>query len=134
MDTIHTYKSDNEFFFSNLKSNPEIRELRGGVLYEVLQSGSGSKVLSPRSKVKCHYKGMLIDGKVFDDSFKRNEPAVFRVNSLISGFQIALVNMCIGDYWRVYIPAMKGYGSSQVGIIPPDSTLVFEILLLDFFG
>lgn len=132
MDT--QYKQINEQFMTDLTAKEELMALRGGVYYEVLQSGEGDKQPNPRSKVTCHYKGMLINGKVFDSSYRRNTPATFRVNMLISGFQIALVNMRVGDHWRVYIPASKGYGNNAVGEIPAHSTLIFEILLLDVQG
>lgn len=128
------YKKINEQYLIDLTAKEGLKALRGGVYYEVLQSGDGDRQPNPRSKVTCHYKGMLINGKVFDSSWQRNAPAKFRVNMLISGFQIALVNMCVGDHWRVYIPASKGYGENAVGEIPANSTLIFEILLLEVQG
>ena len=128
------YKKINEQYLIDLTAKEGLKALRGGVYYEVLQSGDGGRQPNPRSKVTCHYKGMLINGKVFDSSWQRNAPATFRVNMLISGFQIALVNMCVGDHWRVYIPALKGYGENAVGEIPANSTLIFEILLLEVQG
>lgn len=128
------YKKINEQYLIDLTAKEGLKALRGGVYYEVLQSGDGNRQPNPRSKVTCHYKGMLINGKVFDSSWQRNAPATFRVNMLISGFQIALVNMCVGDHWRVYIPASKGYGENAVGEIPANSTLIFEILLLEVQG
>lgn len=128
------YKKINEQYLIDLTAKEGLKALRGGVYYEVLQSGDGDRQPNPRSKVTCHYKGMLINGKVFDSSWQRNAPATFRVNMLISGFQIALVNMCVGDHWRVYIPALKGYGENAVGEIPANSTLIFEILLLEVQG
>ena len=128
------YKQLNEQYMTDLATKENLKALRGGVYYEVLQSGDGDRQPNPRSKVTCHYKGMLINGKVFDSSYKRNAPATFRVNMLISGFQIALVNMHVGDHWRVYIPASKGYGDQAVGEIPAHSTLIFEIELLEVVG
>lgn len=90
------------------------------------------------SVVTCHYTGKLINGKVFDTSHKlespKNEsdiPAAFRVRELISGFQIGLTHMRVGDIIEVYIPWMQGYGARGAGRdIPPYSTLIFEIELL----
>lgn len=124
------YIQKNEEFLVNLRSQESIKELRGGVLYKVIESGDGSGEVKPRSIVTCHYKGSLINGKVFDDSFARKCPEAFRVNELISGFQIALVNMHIGDHWIVYIPSDMGYGSRNAGDIPGNSTLIFEIKLI----
>lgn len=125
------YKAKNIAFLEEMKKKEGVHELRGGILYEVISSGKGNRTPSPRSIVTCHYKGMLYNTKIFDDSYSRKCPEAFRVNELISGFQIALVNMHIGDHWRVYIPSDKGYGPRGAGRdIPGDSTLIFEIELI----
>lgn len=124
------YRQKNEQFLANLHKEEGIHELKGGVLYKVNESGEGKGTVTPRSIVTCHYKGSLINGHVFDDSFSRQCPEAFRVNELITGFQIALVNMHIGDYWTVYIPSQMGYGSRNDGDIPGNSTLIFEIKLI----
>lgn len=124
------YKAANEAFLAEISMKEGVKPLRGGVLYEVISSGDDQRVVNPRSIVTCHYKGSLINGKVFDSSYERNCPEAFRVNDLISGFQIALVNMHIGDHWIVYIPSDMGYGSRGAGRdIPGNSTLIFEIEL-----
>ncbi len=121
----------NEQFLADLKAIDDINELRAGVLYKVLKRGNGTEHPGPRSIVTCHYRGSLISGKVFDSSYERNCPEAFRVNELISGFQIALVNMTPGDHWIVYIPAQQGYGPRGAGSdIPGHSTLIFEIELI----
>lgn len=125
------YKQNNEQFLIDIRKEEGVKELRGGILYKVMEEGNGEGEVTPRSIVTCHYKGSLISGKVFDNSFARNCPEAFRVNELISGFQIALVNMHIGDHWIVYIPSEMGYGSRSMGSdIPANSTLVFEIQLI----
>lgn len=125
------YRQQNEQFLVDLRQQEGINELRAGVLYKVIKSGDGSEKPSPRSIVTCHYKGSLINGKVFDNSFGRSCPEAFRVNELISGFQIALVNMTVGDHWIVYIPSEVGYGPRGAGSdIPGNSTLIFEIQLI----
>lgn len=125
------YKIFNEKFLLDKIGEESVRELRGGVLYEVIEQGDTDKQPGPRSIVTCHYRGALATGKVFDETFSKGCPAAFRVNTLISGFQIALVNMHVGDNWRVYIPAEMGYGSRGAGAdIPGNSTLVFDIQLL----
>lgn len=130
MSKNQDYKSQNELFYENLRKDSNLKELRGGVLYKVLKEGTGEGEVKPRSVVTCHYKGSLMNGKVFDNSFSRKCPEAFRVNDLIAGFQIALVNMHIGDHWIVYIPADKGYGKMRAGDIPAFSTLIFEIELI----
>ncbi len=130
MNKKEMYKQQNEKFLADLKKEKGVNELRGGVLYKVIESGDGRGEVKPRSIVTCHYKGSLISGKVFDDSYSRKCPEAFRVNDLISGFQIALVNMHIGDKWVVYIPSEMGYGPRNAGDIPGNSTLIFEIELI----
>lgn len=124
------YQQLNEEFLEKKRQEKGVRELSHGILYEVVQTGSGAGEVQPRSVVTVHYKGTLINGREFDNSWKRNCPDAFRVNSLINGFQLALLRMHIGDRWRVYIPQEQGYGKQRTGIIPAFSTLVFEIELL----
>lgn len=125
------WKQTNEEFLDNLRKEDGIKELRGGVLYKIISEGGGEKCPAPRSIVTCHYKGSTINGKVFDETFSSECPAAFRVNDLIPGFQIALVNMHIGDHWIVYIPSDLGYGKRGAGRdIPGNSTLIFEIQLI----
>ncbi|MBQ0049003.1 MAG: FKBP-type peptidyl-prolyl cis-trans isomerase [Bacteroidales bacterium] len=131
MSKKQEYKMKNEQFLIEKTKEEGVKQLRGGVLYEVLERGESDKSPGPRSIVTCHYKGMTINGHVFDETFQRGCPAAFRVNELISGFQIALVNMHIGDHWRVYIPSEMGYGARGAGgDIPGNATLIFEIQLM----
>lgn len=131
MSKKEDYKRRNEEFLMNKRNEEGVKELRGGVLYEVIESGESDRQPNPRSIVTCHYKGLTINGKVFDETFKSGCPTAFRVNELISGFQIALVNMHVGDHWRVFIPSEMGYGSRGAGSdIPGNSTLIFEIQLI----
>lgn len=126
------YKQRNDNFMANIAKQEGVNSLRGGVYYKVIKSGEGQGTVNPRSIVTCHYKGSLIDGRVFDNSYDRHCPEAFRVNQLISGFQIALVNMHIGDHWLVYIPSEMGYGERGAGRdIPGNSTLLFEIELFN---
>jgi len=125
------YIRQNTLFLDKIRQEEGVRELRGGVLYKVVEAGDGTGDVTPRSIVSCYYRGSLINGKVFDDAFSRGYPEAFRVNELISGFQIALVNMHIGDHWRVFIPSELGYGPRGAGRdIPGNSTLIFEIQLV----
>ena len=105
--------------------------LPSGLQYEVLQSGTGRKPKAT-DKVRCHYEGRLVDGTLFDSSVERGEPAVFGVNQVIAGWVEALQLMSEGDKWKLYIPYNLGYGEQGAGgAIPPYSTLVFEVELLD---
>lgn len=130
MSKKEEYKIKNEQYLSELASQDGIQQLGGGVLYKVLEEGEGKGVVTPRSIVTCHYKGSLISGKVFDNSWERGCPEAFRVNDLIEGFQMALCKMHAGDHWVVYIPWQKGYGKRSDADIPGYSTLVFEIQLI----
>lgn len=112
-------------------ADPNVERLPGGILYEVITAGAGRGGVTTRSVVVCHYRGELIDGTVFDDSWSRECPEAFRVCDLIEGFQTALCDMRIGDRRRVYIPWHKAYGKRAGGGIPGYSTLIFEIELIN---
>lgn len=126
-------KTKNEKFFEDLRKQEGVRELRGGVLYRVIEQGNGQGEVKPRSVVTCHYRGRLINGRIFDQTDWKKVPAAFRVNELISGSQIALVNMHFGDHWEVYIPSEMGYGARGAGDIPKNATLIFEIKLISAY-
>ena len=123
------YKLKNEEYLKELSHKDGIRTLPHGILYEVIKEGTGEGKVSAHSIVTCHYRGSLISGKVFDDSWQRGIPEAFRVNELITGFQIALCAMRKGDHWRIHIPYQDGYGTKRDGEIPAFSTLVFEVEL-----
>lgn len=122
-------RAKNEAYMLAKAEEPQIKRLDGGVLYEVIASGNGERHPTPTSVVTLHYRGKLINGREFDNSYKRNCPEAMRVNDLIEGFSIALQNMHIGDHWIVYIPWQMGYGKRSSGPIPAFSTLIFEIEL-----
>ena len=105
--------------------------LPSGLQYEVITEGNGKKP-SATDRVKCHYEGTLIDGTLFDSSIKRGQPAVFGVNQVIRGWVEALQLMSEGSKWRLFIPSELGYGAQQAGeMIPPHSTLIFEVELIE---
>ena len=105
--------------------------LPSGLQYQVITEGNGKKP-SATDKVKCHYDGTLIDGTLFDSSIKRGQPAVFGVNQVIKGWVEALQLMSEGSKWRLFIPSELGYGAQQAGeMIPPHSTLIFEVELIE---
>ena len=89
-------------------------------------------ILSPNREnvVSVHYKGTLINGREFDNSWKRGCPEAFRLNQVIEGWQLALQEMRVGDRWIIYIPYSLGYGNRASGPIPAFSTLIFEVELL----
>lgn len=101
-----------------------------GLQYEILTEGSGP-VPKIHQKVVAHYEGKLLNGKVFDSSYKRGQPATFPVNGLIQGWQEALQIMPVGSKWRLYIPSELGYGARGAGNdIPGNATLIFDLELI----
>jgi FKBP-type peptidyl-prolyl cis-trans isomerase FkpA len=81
--------------------------------------------------VTTHYEGRLIDGTVFDSSYQRGEPASFPLNRVIPGWTEGLQLMSPGAKYRLYVPADLAYGDRAAGAIPPNSTLIFEVELLE---
>jgi FKBP-type peptidyl-prolyl cis-trans isomerase FklB len=119
-----------EFLENNAKKEGVVC-LPSGLQYQVLQVGTGKKP-GATDKVRCHYEGRLVDGTLFDSSIQRGEPAVFGVNQVIAGWVEALQLMSEGDKWKLCIPYNLGYGEQGAGgAIPPYSTLVFEVELLE---
>ena len=104
--------------------------LPSGLQFEVLVSGEGAKP-GATDQVRTHYHGTLIDGTVFDSSYERGEPAEFPVNGVIPGWVEALQLMNAGSKWRLHVPSELAYGGQAAGSIPPHSTLVFDVELLD---
>ena len=101
-----------------------------GLQYRVITAGTGRKPYAS-DQVTVHYRGTLIDGKEFDSSIARNEPATFPVGGVIAGWIEALQMMPEGSKWELVIPANLAYGSRGAGgVIPPDATLIFEVELL----
>ena len=134
------WQRQNEEFYELLERDPSLSKLTKGVYFRPMQPGEGeseeavvrhtSEQPKASSVVTCHYKGQLIDGRVFDNSWSESTPVAFRVRELIDGFQAALMAMHVGDHWLVYIPWNHGYGKVNCGPIPGHSTLIFEILLV----
>lgn len=103
---------------------------KSGVQYKVTEKGTG-KNPKATDTVVVHYRGTLTDGREFDSSYKRNEPATFAVNGVIKGWQEILPMMKEGGKWHVAIPSSLGYGARGAGgMIGPNATLVFEIQLV----
>ncbi|HNR42743.1 MAG TPA: FKBP-type peptidyl-prolyl cis-trans isomerase [Bacteroidales bacterium] len=121
----------NVAFLENNKTKPGIIVTPSGLQYEVIRMGTGEKPTRD-SQVKVHYVGTLIDGKEFDSSVKRNEPAQFPVTGVIPGWTEALQLMPVGSKFRLFIPENLAYGARGAGdIIMPYSTLIFEVELLE---
>jgi FKBP-type peptidyl-prolyl cis-trans isomerase FklB len=107
-----------------------IKTLPSGLEYKVLTEGSG-KMPKAEDTVTVHYKGTLIDGTEFDSSYKRGQPATFKVKGVIKGWTEALQLMKEGSKWQLFIPPELGYGERAAGPqIPPNSALIFEVELI----
>ncbi len=117
-----------------LRINKEVSgvvTLASGLQYQVLKEGNGPKPKATDS-VKCHYQGTLIDGREFDSSIKRGQPATFGLNQVIPGWTEALQLMPTGSKWKLFLPSELAYGSHGAGeLIEPDSALIFEVELLE---
>lgn len=118
-----------QFLKANAKKD-SVKVMPSGLQYKVLTVGTGA-VPTATQKVKVNYEGRLIDGTVFDSSYKRNQPATFACNQVIKGWTEALTMMPVGSKWELYIPQELGYGSREAGKIPPLSTLIFTVELLE---
>lgn len=102
-----------------------------GLQYKVIRSGPESGAHPrPQDEVRVNYEGTLIDGHVFDSSYRGGSPVVFTLGNLIPGWVEGIGLMRPGDEWYLYVPSDLGYGDRQAGDIPPNSVLVFRIELL----
>ena len=127
---MESRQSENEFLAENSKK-PGINVTDSGLQYEVIQEGSGPKPAAA-DRVRVHYEGSLTNGTVFDSSYSRGEPIEFPLNGVIPGWTEGLQLMNTGSTYRLFIPSDLGYGSQGAGPqIPPYSTLIFEVELLD---
>lgn len=123
-------KAGRDFLAENAKKEGVITT-PSGLQYQVLRQGDG-QVPQKTDKVRVHYEGRLIDGTVFDASSKHGtEPASFRPDQVIRGWTEALTMMPVGSKWRLFIPQELGYGERQAGNIPPYSTLIFDVELVN---
>lgn len=116
-----------------LKANAKkqgVVSLPSGLQYKILKKGTGKKPTAT-SKVETHYRGTLLNGKEFDSSYKRKQSVTFPVNGVIKGWTEALQLMPVGSKWQLFIPSDLAYGDRGAGrMIPPGSTLIFEVELL----
>ena len=123
-------KEQGEKFLEENKLREGVIVTESGLQYEVLKMGKGKKPAAT-DRVKVHYHGTLTDGTVFDSSVERGEPIVFGLNQVIPGWTEGVQLMPVGSKFRFYIPQELGYGERAAGSIPPYSTLIFEVELLD---
>jgi FKBP-type peptidyl-prolyl cis-trans isomerase FklB len=123
-------KKEGEAFLAANKTKPGVMTLPSGIQYVVLKEGTG-KQPKATDQVKVHDHGTLIDGTVFDSSVDRGEPMTFRLNKVIPGWTESVQKMKEGSKWRVFIPSDLAYGPDGQQPIGPNTTLIFEIELLE---
>ena len=123
-------KTEGQAFLAANKDKEGVKTTASGLQYKVITEGTGPKPTATDTVV-CNYKGTLIDGKEFDSSYKRGEPATFPVSGVIKGWTEALQLMPVGSKWQLFIPSDLAYGERGAGAeIGPNSTLIFEVELI----
>lgn len=119
-----------EAFIAENGKKEGVKTLPSGLQYRVLKTGDGRQP-TKADQVVVHYKGTLIDGREFDSSYKRGEPAKFGVTQVIKGWTEALQLMKEGSKWMLYIPSQLAYGEKGSGkLIGPHETLIFEVEMI----
>ncbi len=118
-----------QIFLTQNKLHPGVHTTPSGLQYEVIKEGTGEKPGAADS-VTCHYKGTLLNGTVFDNSYDRGQPITFSLDRVIHGWTEGLQLMTIGAKYKFYIPYTLAYGAFDYGPIPGGSMLIFEIELL----
>ena len=123
-------KKEGDAFLAANKAKNGVVTLPSGLQYKIETTGTGPKPTTSDSVV-CNYRGTLIDGKEFDSSYKRGQPATFPVAGVIKGWTEALQLMPVGSKWQLFVPSELAYGERGSGPdIGPDATLIFEVELL----
>jgi FKBP-type peptidyl-prolyl cis-trans isomerase FklB len=123
-------KTEGEAFLAANKSKEGVVALPSGLQYKIITAGTGPKPAATDTVV-CNYKGTLINGKEFDSSYKRGEPATFPVSGVIKGWTEALQLMPVGSKWQLFIPPDMAYAERGAGPdIAPNATLIFEVELI----
>ena len=124
-------KTEGDAFLAENKKKEGVKTLPSGLQYKVIKAGTGKKP-KMNDTVTVNYRGTLIDGTEFDNSYKRGQPATFQVNGVIPGWTEALQLMEQGAKWQLFIPSNLAYGERGApgGQIGPNATLIFEIELI----
>ncbi len=123
-------KVEGEKYLAENANKEGVMVTESGLQYEVLSQGEGAKPVAT-DVVKVHYKGTLLDGTEFDSSYSRNEPTTFPLNRVIPGWTEGLQLMTVGSKYKFTIPSDLAYGDRDLGKIPANSTLIFEVELLE---
>lgn len=123
-------KADGEKFAAEFKAKEGVKETKSGLLYRIEKEGEGVAI-KPEDTVKVHYTGKLPNGTVFDSSIERGQPAEFALNQVIPGWTEGLQLVKKGGKIELVIPASLAYGEQDLGVIPANSTLHFDVEVLD---
>jgi len=127
---ICTNVKEGEAFLAKNKKDPKVKTTASGLQYEVITPGTGMRP-DATDTVTVNYKGTLLNGNEFDNSYKRGQPASFPLNGVIKGWTEGLQLMAVGGKYKFFIPYQLGYGLNDMQAIPGGSVLVFEVELLD---
>ena len=120
------------FLEKNKANNPDVKETPTGLQYRVIREGTGKSPTS-MDQVQVNYEGHLLDGTVFDSSYEKDEPAVFRLNGVIKGWIEGLQLMKDGAEFEIFIHPKLGFGQRGNQNVPPNSALIFKVELLKVF-
>ena len=121
-------KTLNAEYLAQYAKQKGVKSTPSGLLYKVLKQGDGA-MPADTSQVEVHYEGRLVDGTVFDSSYKRGETATFGLNQVIKGWSEAVKLMKVGSEYEICLPYNLAYGERGTRGIPPFSTLIFKIEL-----
>ena len=127
---LNQRKLEQNQVMEKIKKDKNSKELANGAIIQITKKGKG-KQPKATDTVKVHYEGTLLDGKVFDSSVKRGQPAQFPLNQVISCWTLGLQEMKVGSKAKLYCPPATAYGDRQSGPIPAGSLLVFDVELLE---
>jgi FKBP-type peptidyl-prolyl cis-trans isomerase FklB len=122
-------KKEGEAFLAENKTREGVVTLPSGLQYKILKAGKGSHP-TDEDTVEAHYRGNFIDGREFDSSYKRGQPATFNIKRVIPGWKEALKLMPVGSRWQLVIPPELAYGARGMESIEPNAVLIFEVELL----
>ena len=126
--------AESKTYMAKVLKEPGVKVLPSGVAYKIVRTGPANGLRPAlNDEVKVHYEGKLVNGKVFDSSYERGQPAAMPLKGLIPAWQEALQLMRPGDEWVLYVPPEQGYGAEGAGggEIPPNAALIFRIELID---